>query len=437
MTENKEKIRENSKIRKEFERRKLLRLQAKRRKRRKRLAAIIITLVFIIIILPTFLLGSFIVSLDNNKLIEGVTPTSTQSLNILILGLDTGDYENLENTNSQKTDTIMVLNYNKSTKKINIVSIPRDTLIEIEAYDGEGNLRSFWKINNACVLGGDEEILKHVESLLEIEVNYMIKVNYQAFKNFIDAIGGVEMFIEQDMFYDDDTQDLHINFKGGETVLLDGINAEKFFRWRGNNDGTGLVNGDLGRIENQQLLIKEVIKKCLKPSIIFKIPGILDVIKEDISTNMPASKIISYGIKFLYNNGISMDILQGYPETLYGESFLVVDKDSNREVIDTLKFSEILFGNSSIDNYSILVLNGTRINGLARNLKSNMEYMGYKNVEIGNIEDQDKSVIISNDKELREQLKLDIGINKFSKNKSDKYEEYDAVIIIGEDCKLE
>lgn len=422
--------------REDFQRKKLLRKQAKKRATRRKLIAALVALFLIIIIIPIFLVGSFITSLDKGDLIEGIAPVSNQPLNILLLGMDIGDVKQVENTDIKKTDTIMVLNYNPSTKKVNLVSVPRDTLIEVDAYDEFGYLRNYWKINNACTLGGDEELIKHVESLLELTVNYIVKVDYEAFRNFIDAIGGVEMYIEQDMFYDDIMQDLHINFTGGETVLLDGKGAEEFFRWRGNNDNTGLADGDLGRIKNQQKLIKEVVKKCLSPLIIFKMPKILDVVKEDVSTNMPADKMISYGFKFLFNDGISMNTLQGYDETLYKEEFLVVEKDLNREIIDSLKTGETLVDDSRRSDYSILVLNGARIDGLAGSLKDDMESIGYTEIEVGDSEKQEKSIIISNNKELREQLKLDVGISKFEKNKNDDYSDYDAVIIIGEDFNI-
>ena len=142
---------------------------------------------------------------------EGVAPKSNESLNILLLGMDIGDVEQVENTDIKNTDTIMVLNYNPNTKKANLVSVPRDTLIEVDAYDGNGILREYWKINSAYILGGEEEIITHVENLLDININYIAEVDYEAFRNFIDAIGGIKMYIEEDMFYDDDTQDLHIN----------------------------------------------------------------------------------------------------------------------------------------------------------------------------------------------------------------------------------
>ena len=419
-----------------LERKKLLREKAKKRLRRRKLISALITLFIIIIIVPIFVLGSFIKSLDKGDLMEGVAPKSNESLNILLLGMDIGDVEQVENTDIKNTDTIMVLNYNPNTKKVNLVSVPRDTLIEVDAYDGNGILREYWKINSAYILGGEEEVITHVENLLDININYIAEVDYEAFRNFIDAIGGIKMYIEEDMFYDDDTQDLHINFTGGETVLLDGKGAEEFFRWRGNNDKTGLSDGDLGRIRNQHKLIQGVIKKCLSPTILFKMPKILDVVKEDIAINMPAKKIVYYGFEFLFNEGISMSTLEGYPEEWYGDDFLVVDKDSNREIINSLKTGESLEDDSSRVNYNILVLNGSGINGLAGSVKEDMEYVGYNKIEVGNSGDQDESIIITENKELRKQLKSDVGITKFEKNKNDDYADYDAVIIIGKDFNI-
>ena len=168
--------------------------------------------------------------------------------------MDIGDVDIQGNKGIRRSDSIMVFNYNPNTKKAHIVSIPRDTLIEVDAYLDTGEYKKYWKINSAYVLGGEEEVITHVESLLDIDINYIVEIDYNAFRSVVDAIGGVEMTIEQDMFYDDDAQDLHINFKAGETVLLDGKKAEEFFRWRQNNDGTGLANGDLDKLRTNNYL---------------------------------------------------------------------------------------------------------------------------------------------------------------------------------------
>ncbi len=205
-----------------------LNIKRKLRKKEKRstiikraILALILT-VLILVTLSGIYLFSFISSLNNSDVIAGVKPRANETVNILLLGMDIGDSENISNTSARRTDTMILLNYNQRTDNIKVVSIPRDTLIEVEnAHDGEGNYIPYWKINAAYALGGEEEVIEQVEGLLDITVNYLIEIDYAAFRNLIDAVGGVEMFIERDMYYDDDAQDLHINFNKGETVLLD------------------------------------------------------------------------------------------------------------------------------------------------------------------------------------------------------------------------
>ena len=73
---------------------------------------------------------------------------------------------------------------------------------------------------------------------------------------------------------------------------------------------TGLAEGDLGRIKNQQAFIAKVIEKCTSPEIITQIPSILKAVKENIVTNMSGSDMIYYGLKMVKNEGISMNTLQ-------------------------------------------------------------------------------------------------------------------------------
>ncbi len=417
-----------------------LNIKRKLRKKEKRstiikraILALILT-VLILVTLSGIYLFSFISSLNNSDVIAGVKPRANETVNILLLGMDIGDSENISNTSARRTDTMILLNYNPRTDNIKVVSIPRDTLIEVEnAHDGEGNYIPYWKINAAYALGGEEEVIEQVEGLLDITVNYLIEIDYAAFRNLIDAVGGVEMFIERDMYYDDDAQDLHINFNKGETVLLDGQKAEEFFRWRKNNDGTGLADGDLGRIKNQQKFISALIEKCTNPMIVTQIPDILKSIKENVITNMPGTEMIKYGLKMISNSGTSMNTLQGYNERIYGQDFLVADSSYNRSIIESLKITSEADNSEEKKNSSIMVLNATRVNGLAGNLKTELEKLGYATISTGNYEKSKESSILSNNKDLRKLLSEDTGIKNLSKNKESEYQDYDAVIIIGED----
>lgn len=274
--------------------------------------------------------------------------------------------------------------------------------------------------------------------ILDIEINYMVEVDYEGFRDLVDAIGGVEMYIEQDMFYDDDEQNLHIKFNKGETVNLDGKKAEEFFRWRQNNDGTGFENGDLDRIENQQILIGKIVEKCLKPSIVFQVPKIFNAITSNVNTNMPANKIIALGLKVkkLNQEDIVMTSIKGYFQDIEGQSFIVADKEENKELISSLKTSSVYKESINKSDIKVMILNGTNKNGLANTLKLNLYDLGYGTVHTANTDLVKKSVLqIENNKEVADILKEDTGITKVDKNIIDEYKEYDVVILIGEDKK--
>lgn len=360
-------------------------------------------------------------------------PSGNKPVNILLLGMDIGDPNQEDNKEIKRTDTIMVVNYNPETDKITTVSVPRDTLIQ--------NNGNSVKINSAFAIGGYSRIKTEVEGLLNVNINYIVKVDYDAFVDIIDAIGGVKMKIERNMIYDDEGQNLHINFKAGETVKLDGQKAQEFFRWRKNNDGSGFANGDLDRIQNQQKFIAKVIDKCTNPLIVFRIPKIMSAIGNNVETNMSPFSIIKYGLKFMgvSNNDISMLTAAGTPKTINGQSFLVFDKNSNKDIISQLASSEVSSQSEngiSRENIKIKILNATKINGLASELKINMNNIGYTKIDTGNTELSDKTVILSNNKNMLKTISKDLDI-KNSGKKDDKaeYKDYDVIIILGKDFK--
>ena len=420
-------------------------IEAKKKKQRKRRIITLIVSIILISIIGSIMYGYyFIGSLKTNTLGTGVAPSSSSDpINILVLGMDVGDTDNQANKSIRRSDTIMVFNYNPNTKKAHLVSIPRDTMIEVDAYLDNGEYQRYWKINSAYALGGEEEVTTHVESLLNIDINYIVEVDYNAFRNIVDVLGGVEMTIDQDMYYDDDAQDLHIHFNAGETVLLDGKKAEEFFRWRQNNDGTGFVNGDLDRIKNQQLFISKLIDKVLSPGIIFKVPKILEVVSENVDTNIPANKLISLGMKILRlkSSDIVMTTLQGEPQNIYGQDFIVPYEEYNTDLINALNANDESDSESltsvSRGSLKVLVLNGTKVEGLASTARDKLISLGYSNVEVGNTSNAvSKSVIETDKKDLKELLETDLNIKKVSKISDSQYKDYDAVILLGEDYNL-
>lgn len=135
------------------------------------------------------------------------------------------------------TDTIMVAMMDCDAGEINVVSIPRDTLVNVDW--------SVKKVNSIYGALGTEGLLDGISDLLGFRVDNYVIVNTYVFQALVDAIGGVYYDVPIYMYYDDPNQDLHISLAPGYQ-WLSGYQAEQVVRFRQNNDGTGYPDGDLG-----------------------------------------------------------------------------------------------------------------------------------------------------------------------------------------------
>jgi LCP family protein required for cell wall assembly len=209
--------------------------------------------------------------------------TSKKAINIVLLVGDKSE---------ANTDTMMVVNYEPSTTKLNIMSIPRDTKIVLT----NGKTA---KINSLYVnKGGDALLIKTLSDMLDIDIGYYAYFNLATFRKIVDLLDGVWINIPCDLDYDDPLQDLHIHLKKGEQ-LLDGNKAEQYLRFRHPNDGgytkelLQFYDGsDLKRIEAQQNFIIELVKQKAKISNLPKLNTIIDTVFENLETNFPLSEIL-------------------------------------------------------------------------------------------------------------------------------------------------
>lgn len=353
-----------------------------------------------------------------------------RSINILALGVDIGTPGAEDENDPKRTDTMMLLHYNSDSDKVDIISIPRDTLIKIKGKN--------IKINSAHAIGGVEYAVDAVEKLLNINIDYYGKVNYEGFRKLIDSVGGLDMEIKYNMDYDDPSQNLHIHFKKGETVHLDGEKAEGFFRWRKNNNGTGLAEGDLGRIENQHVFMNTLLEKLKSPWIITRIPAIFMTLPKYCETNMAPDEIIKYGFSFIRADKVNMETLKGESQYLKGLSYFVYDADNNKEILEKLKDKGSVIDRDDMDkqNIKIKVLNATKKSGLASNYKKYLEGMGYENIVIGNTSPVKKSSILIGDrfnKDEQKYIKTDLRINTIKSVEDNKG--FDIIVMLGEDQK--
>jgi len=231
----------------------------------------------------------------------GYLPKTTEfgrSVNLLVLGLDDEEL---------RSDVIALINFNPKRKKINILSIARDTRVK--------NNGKYGKINALISKGGEELVINEVENITGLKIDYYITLNFKGFREIVDVVGGVEIDVPMDMKYDDPVQNLHIDLSKGRQIL-DGEKSEQFVRFRkGNRKGEGYEDGDLGRIEAQQLFFKEFINQKFKAIYILKAGSIFSILSENMRTNIKISDIDFFARQF---SNINIDEINTF--TLPGEA---------------------------------------------------------------------------------------------------------------------
>lgn len=178
------------------------------------------------------------------------------------------------------TDLILFCRYDSSNNSLTALQIPRDTKVESKRWDK--------KINSAYGSGGVQTMYDEIEGLIGIRPEKHVIVNLKAFREVIDAIGGVEFNVPMRMYYEDPFQDLVIDLKQGEQVL-DGRHAEMFMRFR-----SGYKNGDVERNEAQKAFYNAVIDKILSGKTVLKVPKLLSICNKNVKTDFTGNEIIKY-----------------------------------------------------------------------------------------------------------------------------------------------
>lgn len=211
---------------------------------------------------------------------------------ILLLGRDTGGGGNC--------DTMMLCSYDVTNQKMNVLSIPRDTMVNVP-WDVK-------KINSVYnYYGGGEKGIRALKSeiaqLVGFEPDYTVIVEWEAVGKLVDAVGGVYYDVPRNMDYWDPTQNLEIHQKKGYR-LLTGDDAMQVVRFR---DGkNGYSNGDIGRIETQQGFMKAVISQLLQVKNVTKIQKFSKIFEENVTTDLTVPNLFWFG-KSAILGGLSMD----------------------------------------------------------------------------------------------------------------------------------
>ena len=219
--------------------------------------------------------------------------------------------------NQTRTDALMVATMNTKEKTINVMNIPRDTMCN------NGESGAWRKINAAyATKKGIEQTKVEIERLMGFQPDKYVIVNFEGIAAIVDAIGGVDYDVPFRMEYHDPSQHLDIDLQPGMQHLT-GKQTVEFLRWRHNNDySKQYVNGDEGRVENQQKFLKELARQVLQVKNATKIPKIAEAVSKNVKTDFTTGELLWMGTQALQidNANLKFFTLPGYGAMSYAGS---------------------------------------------------------------------------------------------------------------------
>ncbi len=252
---------------------------------------------------------------DSQPIIEG------ERLNVLLLGIDARRGETMA-----RTDSIILASVDPESKQMSLLSIPRDTRVNIPRHGWD-------KINSAAVYGGPQMSMKVVSDLLGIPVKHYVLTNFSGFKDIVDALGGVTMDVERNMYHEDITDGgiYRINLKKG-VQRLDGDKALQYVRFRDYD------LGDIDRTKYQQKFLVALTKEMLQPSTITKLPKLIPEINRYVKTNLSMSDMLTMAsaARQLADGNIVCQTLPGRPLDINGGSYWGVDPAEAKQMVTNL-----------------------------------------------------------------------------------------------------
>ena len=274
---------------------------------------------------------------------------------ILLMGIDSTD-EVLGKNAIANGDTLILITFNPKTLNATMLSIPRDSYVPIACWPDKAEN----KITHAAGYGTDC-MINTIEEFFDVNIDYYAKINFKGLVKLVDAVGGVDVDVPKQLCTDDSSRSKEICINPGRQHL-NGEQALVFARNR-----KQLANGDFGRAEHQQIIVKELVNKMKSINNVSKFMEILDTISNSLDTNLTTKQILSF-----YN--IGKDIVK---------KSLAAD-DADLVNIETLYLSGI--GQMIYDKRARMTLwdyvpyKGSR-QEIIRAMKENLELVGHKEIK--------------------------------------------------------
>ncbi|WP_082235250.1 DUF1510 family protein [Halobacillus massiliensis] len=274
---------------------------------------------------------------DRNAHFEGrlkeISLKEGEPISVLVMGVDTRVGEQ-----GGQTDTLVLLTVNPESESIKMVSIPRDTYVNIE-----GGLN---KINSAYGIGNVGMTMDTVETLLDVPVDYYVEVDMKSFTGIIDTLGGVKVNNKFEWNTNKEKfTNQKVHFPEGK-LTLDGNDALLYARMRKADP-----RGDLGRQERQRQVIESILKQTSEVSTITKVEELAKVVGKNINTNLGIFNFWHLQSNYLNaSQNIKQYEISGEDNKIDGTYYYMPDKENLHKLsIHLKKHLEIIDENQYAD----------------------------------------------------------------------------------------
>jgi len=280
---------------------------------------------------------------------------------MLLMGIDS-EKEGLDKNAVANGDSLMLVTFNPKTLNATMLSIPRDSYVPISCFTGKYEN----KITHAAWHGTDC-MMQTIEDYFGVKIDYYAKVNFKGLVHLVDAIGGIDVEVPGNLCTDDSS-------RGEEVCIEEGfqhLNGEGALVLSRNRKQ--LANGDIGRGQNQQVVIQGIINKMKTLKNITQFTDVLNTVSNNLDTNLSTQQILSfYNIgKDILAKSLSKDdsdiismqqlFLQGDGQMIYDENMRMVlwnyipNKDSKKEIVSAMKQNLELEDHKLIKEFSFSI----------------------------------------------------------------------------------
>lgn len=258
---------------------------------------------------------------QSEKRVEAVDPKQ-DSISILIMGVD--DSNSRDFGEATRTDALILATFNVNEKSVKMTSIPRDSYVYIPVEKRRD------KITHAHVYGGPEATIEAVEELFDIPVDYYVKLNFNAFIDVVDSLGGITVDVPI-TFTEQDSKDRAgaIHLEEG-LQKLDGEEALALARTR-------KIDSDIERGKRQQLVLKAIIDKAISVGSITKYGSVMESMGNNLTTNMEFGEML--GLFDYATAGLNIEslLLEGQDARINGIYYYDLDDSSVDEISETFQ----------------------------------------------------------------------------------------------------